>query len=83
MSYEPSQVSAAEIESGKFGIATNDADGTWINAVNQNFGGGSTFVQRAWQEGDRLGTWGVDTATNTVWAVLNYNGFFAVVKGME
>ncbi|MGE4498127.1 MAG: metallophosphoesterase [Deferribacterales bacterium] len=82
MSYDSSKVSSSEIAGGKFGIATNDDDGTWINAVDQNFGGGNTFVQRAWQEGDKLGTWGVDTATNTVWAVINYNGYFAVVKGM-
>ncbi|QAR33846.1 metallophosphoesterase [Geovibrio thiophilus] len=82
MSYDSSKVSSAEIAGGKFGIATNDEDGTWINAVNQNFGGGNTFVQREWQSDDKLGTWGVDTASGTVWAVVNYNGYFAVVKGM-
>lgn len=83
MSYDPSKVTSDEIAGGKFGLATNDEDGTWINAVNQNFGGGNTFVQRAWQEDDKLGTWGVDTSTNTVWAVINYNGYFAAVKGMD
>jgi hypothetical protein len=30
-----------------------------------------------------LGTYGVDTKTKTAWAVINYNGEFAVAAGIE
>ncbi len=33
---------------------------------------------RPWNPSYKLGTYGVDTATNTAWAVINYNGDFAV-----
>ena len=57
-----------------------DADtGQWANAVAGNTGGDPLFVQGAWQAGYGLGTYGVDTANNTVWAVINHNSEFAVV----
>lgn len=54
----------------------------WVNAVNGNIGGTSFFA------GDKaynaltdfnLGTYGVDTANGTVWAVINHNSDFATV----
>lgn len=54
----------------------------WVNAVTGNFGGAAFFA------GDhaynpltdfQVGTYGVDTANQTVWAVLNHNSDFAVV----
>ena len=65
---------------GSFGLATKDANGNWINAVDKDFGSAAkTFVQRAWQAGDALGTWGVDPVNNIAWAVVNYsNSDFAV-----
>lgn len=56
------------------------SDGVWKNAVLGNDGGTPAFA------GDRaydpltdflLGTYGVDTATNHVWAVLDHNSQFA------
>jgi hypothetical protein len=63
-------------------LATPDGDGNWINAVDQNLGGAKTFVQGPWKSGYALGTYGIDTASGTVWAVLNYNGYFAAVAGL-
>jgi hypothetical protein len=61
------------------GIATRDSSGKWVNAVNMNFGGAKSFVNGPWRTGYPLGTYGIDTATNTAWAVINYNADFAVV----
>ena len=63
-------------------LATPDGNGNWINAVDQNLGGAKTFVQGPWKAGYALGTYGIDTASGTVWAVLNYNGYFAAVAGV-
>jgi hypothetical protein len=54
----------------------------WVNAVEGNFGGDAVFI------GDRafdpltdfqLGTWGIDTTTSTMSAVLDHRSAFAVV----
>lgn len=74
MSYDKSKSSAPV-------LATYDGNGNWINAVDQNLGGVKKQIQGAWKSGYTLGTYGIDTATSTVWAVLNYNGYFAAVAG--
>jgi len=63
---------------GEEGIATLNNDGEWVNAVELNKGGKETFVSGPWKPQYGLGTYGIDTSTGTVWAVLNYNGDFAV-----
>ncbi len=68
---------------GGFGIATRDADGNWVNAVDMNFGGAKTFVHGPWQPGYGLGSYGIDPSTKTVWAVVNYNGDFAAARDIE
>ncbi len=50
-----------------------------MNAVEGNTGGLPTFVAGAWNASYGLGTYGVDVATNTVWAVLNHNSEFAII----
>jgi hypothetical protein len=77
MSYDPKSVSKLQIQNGQFGLATPDASGNWINAVNQNFGGKKSFVFGPYSPQYTLGTYGVDSQTNTVWAVINYNSDFA------
>ena len=77
LSYDPASVSAAQIPNG-IRLSTRNANGTWVNAVDVNSGGTSTFVNRAWQLGDTLGTYGIDTAAKTVWAVVNHASDFAV-----
>ena len=59
----------------------NPATNTWQNAVDGNYGDGmETFYDGPWQPGDlTVGDWGVDTANDTVWAVVNHNSEFAVV----
>ena len=68
---------------GGFGIATRDGDGNWVNAVDMNYGGAKTFVHGPWQPGYGLGTYGIDPSSKTVWAVVNYNGDFAVARDIE
>lgn len=70
---------------GGFGIAARDAKGRWVNAVDNNFGDedGKKFVVGSWNQEYGLGTYGVDPVTKTAWAVINYNGDFAVARGIE
>jgi len=69
-------------KSGAFVLATPDGNGNWINAVDQNLGGIKQLVQGPWKASYPLGTYGIDAASNTVWAVINYNGYFAAVAGV-
>ncbi len=64
---------------GDFGIATKDDMGKWVNAVDMNIGSSiKKFVVGSWKAEYGLGTYGVDPKTNTAWAVIDYNGDFAV-----
>jgi hypothetical protein len=72
MSYNPAKGTS-------FVLATPDADGNWTKAVDQNAGGALTLVNGPWQASYGLGTYGINTANHTVWAVLNFNGCFAAV----
>jgi hypothetical protein len=38
------------------------------------------YVAGPWKKGYELGTYGLDAKTNTAWAVINYNGAFAVAS---
>ena len=69
MSFDASKVT----DTNNFGLVTKNSNGIWVK-------GGTNFVSRAWQVGDVLGTYGVDLATNTAWAVVNRNGDFAVAS---
>jgi hypothetical protein len=83
MSFDPSSVSAATLVSGGFGLATQqDGSGNWTNAVTRNVGGTPAFHPVAWSAsaGFGLGDYGVDTTTNTAWAVVNHAGRFAVAR---
>ena len=61
----------------------NPGDNTWENAIGGNIGTNQgSFHLGAWPTGDMmLGDWGVNTANDTVWAVLNYNSDLAVIPG--
>jgi hypothetical protein len=82
LSFDSTGLTASQLQSGFFGLATVDATGKWINAVNQNFGGARKFVIGAYDPAYPLGTYGVDTTRNIVWAVINYNSSFAVASGI-
>jgi hypothetical protein len=64
-------------------LVTRDETGRWVNAVDMNFGGASKFVPGPYASGYELGTYGFDPDTRTAWAVINYNGDFAVARDME
>ena len=82
MSYDPSvTITLNLINHGrKVTLSTTDENGNWVNAVDENIGGTKNFVFGPWEKSYPLGTYGVDPTTHTAWAVLNYNGDFAVVR---
>jgi hypothetical protein len=80
MSYNANALTDAQIGTGNAGIAAIDNSGNWSNAVSCNFGGKVNFVVGAWKSGYGLGSYGVDTANNVAWAVINFGGRFAVVN---
>ncbi len=80
ISYHPEKVHPQHPKKGIFALATKDADGNWVNAVEKNSGGAKTFVAGPWKKGYALGTYGIDQRTKTVWAVINHNGTFAAVS---
>jgi hypothetical protein len=77
MTYDGKAVKHADLESGKFGLVTTTRSGTWVNAVDMNYGGTRKFVYGPWSSEYKLGTYGVDPGSRTVWAVINYNADFA------
>ena len=83
LSYDHDSVNDEELKHGLFGMVTKDAQGNWINAVDKNIGGTKKFVYGPWIASDGLGTYGVDTHTHTVWAVINHNSDFAAAKFPE
>jgi hypothetical protein len=58
-------------------------NGKWVLAADANTEGMPTLVAGAWKAGYGLGTYGVDTAANEVWAVIDRNGQFAVAAVPE
>ena len=80
ISYDPAKARSEHLGKGLFGLATRDAGGNWINAVDKNFGGAKKFVMGAWAPSYGPGTYGVDPSTKTAWAVVNYNSDFAVAR---
>jgi predicted phosphodiesterase len=80
MTYDPASVTAGQAMSGEFGLAVRTDDGRWVNAVAKNNGGTMHFVTGTWNSGYALGTYGIDTATSTVWAVVNHAGDFAAAS---
>jgi hypothetical protein len=72
LSFAASGISADALSS--YYIASKDANGNWINSVDLNNGGTKNFVVGAYSDTYGLGTYGIDTATNTAWAVVNQTG---------
>jgi hypothetical protein len=77
MSYDSVRCREDDLKSGHFGLATRDAGGKWINAIDQDFGGVGKFVEGPWKKRYGLGTYGIDPDKKIVWAVINHNGEFA------
>ena len=59
-------------------LITMDENGRWVNAVDKNVGGTKNFVLGPYKPGYELGTYGIDMKNQTVWAVVNHAGDFAV-----
>lgn len=75
LSYDPALVRPTQLGTG-FCLAARDSAGNWVNAVELNQGGTKKLVIGRWKSSHGLGTYGVDPATHTVWAVLNRDGEF-------
>jgi hypothetical protein len=78
MSYNTKGLKTTDLKKGLIGLATRDENGNWVNAVDFNTGGTGKFVFGPWSASYGLGTFGVDQKTKTAWAVINYQGDFAV-----
>jgi hypothetical protein len=64
---------------GGFRLATVGADGKWAKAIDLNIGDQTkSFVKGPYNSSYPLGTQGIDTASKTVWAVVDYDADFAV-----
>jgi hypothetical protein len=83
MSYASNGANPASVKNGGFGILTRDADGKWVNAITRNLAVTQKFVLGPWSADHKLGSYGVDTDTNTAWAVLNHEGDFAVGEAAQ
>ncbi len=75
--YNPDLAGNDVIANGWLALAT-PVNGVWANAVDRNTGGTRKFIRGPWVSAYGLGTYGFDPATNTAWAVINYNAAFAV-----
>jgi hypothetical protein len=85
MTYDPAiVVNTDTINAGQVvALSTKDAGGNWVNAVDKNVGGRKRFILGKYNSAYPLGTYGVDAAAHTAWAVINTtNGpaEFAVVQ---
>ncbi|MEW5746847.1 MAG: metallophosphoesterase [Nitrospirota bacterium] len=84
MTYEDERRNGLHLGNGGFRLAAKNADGAWVRAVDMNFGYfRKRFAKGPWRPGYELGTYGVDTSTKTVWAVINFDGEFAAVRDLE
>jgi autotransporter-associated beta strand protein len=87
LTYDPSLTLARpeDVQLGWF----NAGSSAWVNAVNGNTGGSSSFFTGSWDDylvanpsatpTSALGVYGTDVTTNTVWAVVNHNSDFAAI----
>ena len=67
VSYDRNSVTPAQAQAGMVGLVSKNSSGAWVNAVNGNGGGTSSFVAGPWNASYGLGTYGIDTASNTAW----------------
>jgi hypothetical protein len=75
LTYNRWKVHPSQIMKGNFCLATKNGS-KWVNAVDMNTGGTKMFKHGPWRPSYRLGTWGVDPGSRTVWAVINHDGDF-------
>ena len=78
LSYNRHRLLPVQIGKGLLGLVARNGNGRWVNAVDLNEGGAKNFVFGPYKSGYELGTYGIDLKTQTVWAVINHAGDFAV-----
>jgi hypothetical protein len=78
MTYHAAGLTDAQITSGLFCLGIPGPTGGWVNAVDANVGGTTRYVNGPWVPDYGLGTYGIDRATDSAWAVVNHGGQFAV-----
>lgn len=83
MTFKDERVNGLHLGNAGYRLAARDDSGRWVNAVERNVGGRKRFIRGPWNSAYGLGTFGVDTATQTAWAVINHEGDFAVVRNLE
>jgi hypothetical protein len=76
MSYDP-------VSKGPLALSVRNEGGEWVRAVVVNGGGARKFIIGAWKETFELGTYGIDPATKTVWAVVSQATEFAVAPSTD
>ena len=76
--YALAMTSKGNLTRGAGFLATRNARGTWVNAVDLNTGGAKRYVRGPWRPAYGLGTYGFDPSTHRWWAVLDHSGQFAV-----
>jgi hypothetical protein len=94
MSYDPSLLPLTggmteemlAAQGGLFLAWLNGAD-LWVNAVNGNLGTNTGLADYlgSWLQAGRpmtLGSWGVDTSANSVWAVVDHNSQFSAMSAV-
>jgi hypothetical protein len=59
---------------GSLALQSKDENGKWTPVAARNFGGTPKFVVGPWKAGYALGSYGVDHASKTAWAVVNRGG---------
>lgn len=77
LSYDRSKLDPGDLLQGR-GVLLRRAGGAWRNAVASNTDGTPAFALRPWSKDDPLGTYGIDTAAGTAWAVIHHVGDFAI-----
>ena len=77
MTFDSAGLSKDSLNNGECYLASQDAAGRWINAVDANAGGTKQFHAGAWNASYGLGAYGYDASNGTLWAVVNHGGSFA------
>ena len=81
MTYNEKRVNGKHLGNGGYRLAAIDANGNWVNAVELNIGKQKhKFVKGPYLRSYGLGTYGIDMDRGVVWAVINYDADFAVVR---
>ena len=78
LSFAANGINTADLNN--YFLASKDANGNWVNSVDLNSGGTKNFISGAYDASYGLGSYGIDLASNTAWAVVNQTGGdFAVI----